>query len=113
MNLIPIVQSSQGRSNNHKAGKIRILATSGSKRSPFVPDIPTFAESGFPDLVVEEWFGFYVPAKTPPNVIANANAAINAALKDKVVIDSLGVHCCRQKNKRSSLSAAKFQVFWL
>ena len=97
MNLIPIVQSSQGRSNNHKAGKIRILATSGSKRSPFVPDIPTFAESGFPDLVVEEWFGFYVPAKTPPNVIANANAAINAALKDKVVIDSLGVHCYRQK----------------
>ena len=91
MNLIPIVQSSQGWSNNHKAGKIRILATSGSKRSPFVPDIPTFAESGFPDLVVEEWFGFYVPAKTPPNVIANANAAINAALKDKVVIDSLGV----------------------
>ena len=56
-----------------------------------MPDIPTFAESGFPDLVVEEWFGFYVPAKTPVSVIANANAAINAALKDKVVIDSLGV----------------------
>lgn len=77
--------------SNYKAGKLRILATSGAKRSPFVPDVPTFAESGFPDLVVEEWFGFYAPAKTPANVIANANAAILAALKDKTVIDSLAL----------------------
>ncbi len=76
---------------NHKAGKIRILATSGYKRSPFVPEVPTFIESGFPDLVVEEWFGFYAPAKTPANVVAAANAAINAALKEKVVIDSLAI----------------------
>lgn len=76
---------------NHKAGKIRILATSGKTRSPFVPEVPTFVEQGFPDLVVEEWFGFFAPAKTPANVIANANAAINAALKDKMVIDSLAI----------------------
>ena len=76
---------------NHKAGKLRILATSGKQRSSFVPDIPTFIESGFPDLVVEEWFGFYAPAKTPTNVIALANAAINAALKEKSVIDSLAI----------------------
>jgi tripartite-type tricarboxylate transporter receptor subunit TctC len=75
----------------HKAGKLRILATSGSKRSPFVPDVPTFAEQGFPDLVVEEWFGFYAPAKTPAAVVAAANAAINVALKDKGVIDSLAL----------------------
>ncbi len=76
---------------NHKAGKIRILATSGAKRSPFVPEVPTFVESGFPDLVVEEWFGFYAPAKTPAATVANANAAIVAALKDKTVIDSLAI----------------------
>ena len=76
---------------NHKAGKLRILATSGKQRSPFVPEVPTFIESGFPDLMVEEWFGFYAPAKTPANVIASANAAINAALKDKSVIDSLAI----------------------
>ena len=76
---------------NHKAGKLRILATSGKQRSPFVPDIPTFIEAGFPDLVVEEWFGFYAPAKTPASIIASANAAINAALKDKSVIDSLAI----------------------
>jgi tripartite-type tricarboxylate transporter receptor subunit TctC len=76
---------------NHKAGKLRVLATSGSKRSPFFPDVPTFAESGFPELVAEEWFGFYAPAKTPASVLSAANAAINTAVKDKAVIDSLAV----------------------
>jgi tripartite-type tricarboxylate transporter receptor subunit TctC len=76
---------------NHKAGKLRILATSGSKRSPFTPDVATFAEQGFPELTTEEWFGFYAPARTPVAVVAAANAAINAALADKGVIDGLGV----------------------
>lgn len=76
---------------NHKAGKLRILATSGKQRSPFVPEVATFAEQGFADLTVEEWFGFYAPAKTPTAVIAAANAAINLAIKDKSVIDSLTV----------------------
>jgi len=76
---------------NHKAGKLRILATSGSKRSPFTPDVATFAEQGFPEFTVEEWFGFYAPARTPAAVVAAANTAINAALTDKGVIDGLGV----------------------
>jgi tripartite-type tricarboxylate transporter receptor subunit TctC len=53
--------------------------------------VPTFAEQGFPELVVEEWFGFFAPANTPASVVDNANAAINAALKDKMVIDSLAI----------------------
>ena len=76
---------------NHRAGKLRILATSGKKRSVFVSDIPTFAEQGFADLTVEEWFGFFAPAKTPANVVTAANAAINNVLKDKGVIDSLAL----------------------
>ena len=75
---------------NYKAGRLRLLATSGPTRNPFSPDVPTFAEQGFPDLTVEEWFGFYAPAKTPGNVIDSANAAINAALQDKTVVSSLG-----------------------
>jgi tripartite-type tricarboxylate transporter receptor subunit TctC len=76
---------------NHKAGKLRILATSGAKRSPFITDVPTFAEQGFPEFVMEEWFGFYAPARTPAAVVAVANAAITSALKDKALIDGLGV----------------------
>ncbi|WP_394790911.1 Bug family tripartite tricarboxylate transporter substrate binding protein [Rhodoferax sp.] len=74
-----------------KAGKLRVLATSGPQRSPYYPDVPTFIEQGFPDLVVEEWFGFYAPAKTPAATLAAANTAIVTALKDKVVTDSLAM----------------------
>ena len=76
---------------NHRAGKLRILATSGKQRSLFVPDVATFAEQGFSNLTVEEWFGFFAPAKTPPAVIATANAAINNALKDKGVTEGLAL----------------------
>jgi tripartite-type tricarboxylate transporter receptor subunit TctC len=76
---------------NHKAGKVRILATSGALRTPFTPEVATYAEQGFPELTTEEWFGFYAPARTPAMLVANANAAINAALKDKTVMDSLAL----------------------
>jgi len=76
---------------NHRAGRLRLLATSGRTRLPFAPDVPTFAEQGFADLTVEEWFGFYAPARTPAAVVAAANAAINAALKDKALADGLAV----------------------
>jgi tripartite-type tricarboxylate transporter receptor subunit TctC len=74
---------------HYKAGRIRILATSGKTRSPFVPEVPTFTESGFPDLAFEEWFGFFAPAKTPTAIVNAASLAINNALKDKSVIESL------------------------
>lgn len=74
-----------------KNGRVRVLATSGKKRSPFLPNVPTFTELGYPDATSEEWFGFYAPAKTPAATIAAANAAITAALKDKAAIDALAV----------------------
>jgi tripartite-type tricarboxylate transporter receptor subunit TctC len=76
---------------NHRAGKLRLLATSGKSRSPFVPEVATFAEQGFPELTVEEWFGFFAPAKTPASVVAAANSAINQSLKDKGLLDSLAL----------------------
>jgi tripartite-type tricarboxylate transporter receptor subunit TctC len=76
---------------NHRGGKVRILATSGAKRTPFTPDVPTYAEQGFQDLTTEEWFGFYLPARTPANVVGNANAAINQAVREKSVVDSLAL----------------------
>ena len=71
-----------------KAGKLRILAVSAPKRVAS-PDAPTFVEQGYPEIVAEEWFGFFAPAKTPANVLAAANTAIRAALKDQSVIDGL------------------------
>jgi tripartite-type tricarboxylate transporter receptor subunit TctC len=76
---------------NHKAGRLRILASSGKARMPFTPDVATFAEQGFGELTVEEWYGFFAPARTPGAVVAAASNAIQAALSDKSVIDGLGV----------------------
>ncbi|MFN7725431.1 MAG: Bug family tripartite tricarboxylate transporter substrate binding protein [Rubrivivax sp.] len=76
---------------NHRAGKLRLLATSGAARLPFAQDVATFAEQGFGDLTTEEWFGFYAPARTPAAAVASANAAINAGLRDKALVDGLAV----------------------
>lgn len=72
-------------------GKVRVLATSGSTRTPFLPDTPTFAELGEGELTTEEWFGFYAPAQMPDEIVALANKAITDALKMQEVKDALAV----------------------
>ena len=57
-----------------KAGRIRVLATSDDKRSPFLPDVPTFREASY-DLVATSWYGMFAPAKTPRDVIERYNSS--------------------------------------
>ena len=52
-----------------RAGKLRALAVTGARRSPAIPDMPTMAEAGLPDFVVESWYGLMAPAGTPQPVI--------------------------------------------
>lgn len=70
-------------------GKVRILATSGSKRNRFAPDVPTFTEQGLKDMEHSEWFAFFLPGKAAPDVVARLNAALKAALASKDVVDGL------------------------
>ena len=58
-----------------KAGKLRALATTGARRDPTLPDLPTVAEAGVPGYESGVWFGLMVPAGTPKDVIAKLNAA--------------------------------------
>jgi len=74
----------------HKAGKVRILATSGDKRSAVLPDVPTFKESGYPNIVASGWFAMYAPAKTPAASIEAINRALNKALTHPEVLDRFG-----------------------
>ena len=64
----------------HKAGRIRMLATSDAQRSPFVDNLPTFREAGY-DLQATGWYGLFAPAKTPPDAIERLNKAIVAAVQ--------------------------------
>lgn len=59
-----------------QSGKLRALAVTTLERSPTAPDLPTMAESGFPDFNVSSWFGLTAPAKTPPEVVKILNAAM-------------------------------------
>ncbi|HET7730582.1 MAG TPA: tripartite tricarboxylate transporter substrate binding protein [Usitatibacter sp.] len=81
------------------AGKVRILAQTGARRSPLVPDVPTVAESGFPGFEADVWIAIMAPAKTPPEAIARLNAelvkiirspALKASLWDRQWIDPAG-----------------------
>ena len=72
-----------------QAGKLRALATSGTQRSAFLPDAPTFVEQGYKDLVVEDGLGLYVPSKTPADVVAALNVAALGALKTKEVVSAI------------------------
>jgi tripartite-type tricarboxylate transporter receptor subunit TctC len=63
-----------------KAGSLRALAVTTKERVAVVPEIPTIAESGVAGFDVFSWFGFFVPAKTPRDVVAKINADTNAAL---------------------------------
>src|SRR5262249_50940033 len=62
-------------------GLLRGLGIPAPKRNDALPNIPTFAEAGFPDLYSATWVGFFVPASTPDAVVAKLNSDINDALK--------------------------------
>lgn len=76
-----------------KAGKVKVLAVTSARRLPALPDAPTLIESGVSGFVSEGWFGFLLPAKTPPAVVARYNAELNRALKSEQVratLDQMG-----------------------
>jgi tripartite-type tricarboxylate transporter receptor subunit TctC len=76
-----------------RAGAVRALAVTTRERVPVVPDLPTIAEAGVPGFDVSSWFGFFVPVKTPQEIIAKLNADTNAALAHASVkprFDDLG-----------------------
>jgi tripartite-type tricarboxylate transporter receptor subunit TctC len=64
----------------HRTGRVRILASTGATRSPLLPEVPTFVESGLNGVEGTAWFAVYAPAKTPETTVRQLNAAINKAL---------------------------------
>jgi tripartite-type tricarboxylate transporter receptor subunit TctC len=74
------VVSLQSASVLAQGGKLRILAVMSPERAPTFPQVPTFVESGYPNMLVETWYGMLAPAGTPPSIVAKMNAEINQLL---------------------------------
>jgi tripartite-type tricarboxylate transporter receptor subunit TctC len=64
-----------------RSGRLRALAISSATRLPLLPDVPTFAELGYPEIEDYTWVGFFAPAGTAPEVVQKLNAAINRVLQ--------------------------------
>jgi tripartite-type tricarboxylate transporter receptor subunit TctC len=65
-----------------KSGKVKVIAVSGAERSKLLPNVPTFAESGYPGLVSYAWYGFFAPAGTPKPIINKLNAETLKIMKE-------------------------------
>ena len=72
-----------------KAGRIRVLATTGPKRTRLAPEIPTMVESGYPDVLFETWLGLFAPARTPQEIITRLEEAVREALQSTDVQEGL------------------------
>ena len=70
-------------------GRLKILAISTPQRSPLLPNVPTFKETGVLDVVASAWIGLVAPAKTPPAVIERLNKEFVAAMKDPATVEKL------------------------
>jgi tripartite-type tricarboxylate transporter receptor subunit TctC len=78
---IPLVYTAVAGANQYvAAGRIKAIAVSSAKRSPSMPDVPTFIESGVKDFVIDDWVGILAPAKTPKPIINKLNQALNEIL---------------------------------
>src|SRR3954469_693775 len=72
-----------------KAGKLRALAVTSAKRSSSLPDVPTVAESGYPGMDVATWYGLFVPAGTPKDVVDKLHVAVNKLLARADVVAAI------------------------
>ena len=87
---IPLVYTAVAGAHGHvKAGKLKAIAVSSAQRTSSLPDVPTFAESGVPDFVVNSWVGLFAPTGTPAAFIARLNTELNAVLNDAAVREKL------------------------
>lgn len=78
-----------GTVNHYHANRVKVLATSGPTRSPFLPDVPTFTEQGFPKVQATAWFSYLAPAKTPKPVLEKLHAEFNKAVNSRDVRQQL------------------------
>jgi tripartite-type tricarboxylate transporter receptor subunit TctC len=72
-----------------RSGKLKALATTGPKRSPLAPEIPTMIEAGVPGFEISAWYMIFAPKKTPTEILEKLNSAINKAITDPEMVKQM------------------------
>ena len=72
-----------------RSGKLRSLAVTSAERSVFLPDVPTMVEQGYKDIALQEWLGWFVPAKTPMDMVNRLNAIVREGLQATDFVEAL------------------------
>jgi tripartite-type tricarboxylate transporter receptor subunit TctC len=75
-----------------KGGKLRSLGITSAQRSIFLPEVPTLIEQGYKDIAVQEWLGWFLPAKTPAATVLQLNAMVREALQDPAFVAQLATY---------------------
>jgi tripartite-type tricarboxylate transporter receptor subunit TctC len=75
-----------------KGGQLKALGVAGPKRSPLLPDVPTLKEQGIQGVDVQQWYGLFAPARTPPEIVTALNKALQQSLADKDIVRRLAEH---------------------
>jgi tripartite-type tricarboxylate transporter receptor subunit TctC len=98
-----------------KSGGLRAIATTGAKRPAAMSEIPTIAESGYPNIVTNEWYAVFLPAKTPPAIVNQLNAEIvkvmNSPAMQKRLTD-IGAETFTDNPEQFAKFIAKENQFW-
>ena len=74
-----------------QGNRVKAIATSGQKRTPALPTLPTMDEAGIKGFDYSPWYGFFAPAGTPPDVVQKLHTAINKVLTDPEIVSKLGM----------------------
>jgi len=72
-----------------KAGKVKALAVATPQRDAMLPDVPTFAEAGYPAVEIGAWLGLLVPAGTPPEIVSRINGEVTRTIEQTEVREKM------------------------
>jgi tripartite-type tricarboxylate transporter receptor subunit TctC len=100
---------------HHRGGRLRLLLTSGQRRSRLAPDVPTAVELGYPDLEMTEWFGFFASSAVPAPLVAEWNRQVRAVLADgeaRAELASLGLEIETSTPEESNALVAAYLRTW-